>query len=86
MINPAPIPSELSLNAGDHDELKIFVESCLIPSQIDQKLKNKERVHGFLKKKLGLKLWMMEQVVSVGCGVVGTILWCGVLAPKFEGK
>ena len=37
MINPAPIPLESSLNAGDHDELKIFLEIRLIPSRIDQK-------------------------------------------------
>ena len=40
-INPAQIPSESSLNGGDHDELKIFLEIRLIPSRIDQKLKNK---------------------------------------------
>ena len=38
---------------GDHDELEIFLEICLIPSRIDQKLKNKGRIHGFLKGKLG---------------------------------
>ena len=37
---------------GDHDELEIFLEIRLIPSRIDQKLKNKERIHGFLKGKL----------------------------------
>ena len=30
-INPAPIASQLSLNAGDHDELEIFLEIRLIP-------------------------------------------------------
>ena len=42
-INPAPIASQLSLNVGGHDELEIFLEICLIPSRIDQKLKNKRR-------------------------------------------
>ena len=67
-------------------ELKTFLETRLISSRVDQKFKNKERVHGFLKRKLGLNSWMMERVVSVGCGVVGAILWCGVLAPEFEVK
>ena len=40
-INPAPIALQLSLNAGNHKELKTFLEICLIPSGIDQKLKNK---------------------------------------------
>ena len=51
-INPAPIALQLSLNAGDHDELEIFVEIRLIPSRIDQKLKNNEELHGFFKRKL----------------------------------
>ena len=34
---------------GDHDELEIFLEICLISSRIDQKLKEKGRIHGFLK-------------------------------------
>ena len=71
---------------GDHDELKIFLEIRLIPSRIDQKLKNKERVHGFLKRKLGLKSWVMERVMHVDFGVVGAILWCGFFAPEFEVK
>ena len=53
MINPAPIPSELSLNTGDHDELKIFLEIRLIPSRIDQKLKNKEEKYMLLKREIG---------------------------------
>ena len=38
VINPAPIASQSSINAGDHDELEIFLKICLIPSRIDQKL------------------------------------------------
>ena len=64
--------------------LEIFLEICLIPSRIDQKLKRKGEVHGYLKRKLGLKSWVMERVVSAGCDVVGAILWCGVVAPEFE--
>ena len=41
-INPTPIASQSSLNAGDHDELEIFLEICLIPSRIDQKLKKEK--------------------------------------------
>ena len=66
-INPAPIPSESSINAGDHDELKIFLEICLIHSRINEKLKNKEGVHEFLKREIGPKLWAMEVVVEAIC-------------------
>ena len=80
MINPAPIPSELSLNAGDHDELKIFLEIFLIPSRIDQNLKFQRGVHGFLKRKLGLESWVIEHVVravfkSHGSGFPCMALW-----------
>ena len=52
VINPAPIPL-------DHDELKIFLEIRLIPSRIDQKLRTKKRVHGFLKGELGRRSWVI---------------------------
>ena len=53
VINPAPIASQSSLNVGEFKgKLEIFLEICLIPSRIDQKLKNKGRIHGFLKGKL----------------------------------
>ena len=45
-------------------ELKTFLEICLISSRIDQKLKNKGRIHGFLKEKLAQKSWAIEGVVG----------------------
>ena len=33
---------------GDHEELKTFLEICLIPSRIDQKLRKKEEYIVFL--------------------------------------
>ena len=48
-INPAPIPSQLSLNMGDHEELKILLQIFLIASRINQKLKNKRRIHHLFK-------------------------------------
>ena len=56
MINPDPIPSELSLNVGGHDELKIFLEIRLIPSQIDQKLRTKKGEYMLFKEKFGSKI------------------------------
>ena len=49
---------------GDHDELEIFLEICLIPSRIDQKLKNKGRILGFFKGKLARRSWAIEVVVE----------------------
>ena len=49
---------------GDHDELEIFLEICLIPSRIDQKLKNKEGKYIFLKGELGPILRAIEAVVG----------------------
>ena len=55
-INLAPIASQSSLNTGDHDELEIFFKICLIPSRIDQKLKNKGEKYMLLKRKIGPKI------------------------------
>ena len=41
---------------GDHDELEIFLKICLIPSRIDQKLKNKEGKYMLLKREIGPKI------------------------------
>ena len=51
-INPAPIASQSSLNAGDHDELEIFLEIRLIPSRIDQKLREKKGEYTGFKGKI----------------------------------
>ena len=62
-INPAPIASQSSLNAGgggDHDDLEIFLKIRLIPSRIDQKFKNNEEIHGVLKGKLAQKSWAVD--------------------------
>ena len=37
---------------GDHDELEIFLEICLIPSRIDQKLKEKKGEYTGFKGKI----------------------------------
>ena len=53
VINPAPIPSELSLNAGDHDELEIFLEIRLIAFTNRSKVKfEREKYIGF-KERIG---------------------------------
>ena len=41
---------------GDHDELEIFLEICLIPSRIDQKLKNKRRDYIGFKERNWLEI------------------------------
>ena len=49
---------------GEHDELEIFLEICLIPSRIDQKLKNKRGKYMVLKRKLGPILRAIKAVVG----------------------
>ena len=69
-INPAPIVSQSSLyGGGDHDELEIFLEIRLIPSRIDQKLKNKEGKYMLLKGKLGPILRPFDVIVGGGLNV-----------------
>ena len=41
---------------GDHDELKIFLAIFLIPSEIDQKFKNKRGKYMLLKREIGPKI------------------------------
>ena len=49
------------------DELKIFLKICLIPSRVDQKLKNKEGKYMLLKREIGSKSWAMEAIVEAVC-------------------
>ena len=64
VINPAPIASQSSLNAGGTRELEIFLETRLISSLVDQKLKNKEGIHGFLKREIAPNSWVVEAIVE----------------------
>ena len=61
-INPLLIASQLSLSTGaiNHKELKILLQICLIASRINQKLKNKEGIHRFLKEIFAQKLWPFD--------------------------
>ena len=45
-------------------ELKTFLETRLISSRVDQKLKNKEGKYMVLKRKLGPKTWAIEAFVG----------------------
>ena len=50
-FNPAPIASQSSLNAGDHEELKTFLEICLIHFTNRSKVEEQEgRIHAFKGK------------------------------------
>ena len=64
VINPAPIASQSSVYAGDHDELEIFLETRLISSRVDQKLSLKGRNTLVLKRKLGSESWAMDAIVE----------------------
>ena len=53
-----------TLESRGSRELKTFLEICLISSRIDQKLKNKGEMHGFLKGKLARRSWEIDAVVG----------------------
>ena len=53
-----------TLGSRGSPKLKTFFKIRLTSSQIDQKLKNKGRIHGFLKEKLAQKSWAIELVVG----------------------
>ena len=50
-----------------YDELEIFLEIRLIPSRIDQKLKNKREIHRFLKGNFAQRSWPTDVVVGAIC-------------------
>ena len=53
-----------TLGSRGSRELKTFLETRLISSRVDQKLKNKRREYMLLKGKLSLKSWVMETIVE----------------------
>ena len=69
-----------TLGSRGSRELKIFLETRLISSRVDQKLRTKEGVHEFLKGELGRRSWSIGEFVGavfklhggdslgVGCG------------------
>ena len=54
-----------TLGSRGSRELKTFLETRLIFSRVDQKLKNKRRIHGFLKGKLAQGSWALEAVMGL---------------------
>ena len=62
-----------TLGSRGSRELKTFLETRLISSGVDQKLKNKEGVHEFLKEKLARQSWAIDAVVGRNPGVVEAV-------------
>ena len=56
-----------TLGSRGSRELKTFLETRLISSRVDQKLKNKRREYMLLKGKLGSKSWVVETIVEAVC-------------------
>ena len=56
MINPTTIASQLSLNAGDHDELEIFREISLIHFTNRSKVVFRRENTSVFKGKFGPKI------------------------------
>ena len=56
-----------TLGSRGSRELKTFLETRLISSRVDQKLKNKEGKYMVLKRKLGPKTWAIGAVVEAIC-------------------
>ena len=55
-----------TLGSRGSRELKTFLETRLISSRVDQKLKNKRREYMLLKGKLSPKTWAIDAVVGGG--------------------
>ena len=80
VINPAPIPLELSLNEEGSRWTKDLPRNSLNSFTNRSKLEVSKGVHGFLKRKLGLESWVIERVVRAvfkrrGSGFPCMALW-----------
>ena len=53
-----------TLGSRGSRELETFLETRLISSRVDQKLKNKEGKYMLLKREIGLESWAMEAIVE----------------------
>ena len=53
-----------TLGSRGSRELKTFLETRLISSRVDQKLKNKEGKYMLLKREIGPKSWVIETIVE----------------------
>ena len=82
VINPTPIGSQSSLNAGDHEELKILLKNHLIPSRFNQELRYKGREeHRFIEKvcenRGPFNILKIGWTVPNACSRWATIPWRG---------
>ena len=53
-----------TLGSRGSRELKTFLETRLISSRVDQKLRRKGEVHGYLKRELVRRSWVIGSVVE----------------------
>ena len=60
-----------TLGSRGSRELKTFLETCLISSRVDQKLKNKEGKYMLLKGNFAQRSWAIDAVM--GDGLMATI-------------
>ena len=76
-----------TLGSRGSRELKTFLETRLISSRVDQKLKNKEGVHEFLKREIGPEI--VADGSGRGCGITASwerFLVHGFVASNPQGK
>ena len=71
-----------TLGSRGSQELKTFLEIRLISSRIDQKLKNNEELHGFLKRKLARFRGQLKRSWRRFCWVMGAIPWGDIVASR----
>ena len=69
-----------TLGSRGSRELKTFLETRLISSRVDQNLKNKEGIHGFLKGKLARFRGRLMRSWGRFAGFVGAVPWGDVVA------
>ena len=75
-----------TLRSKGSRELKTFLETRLISSRVDQKLKNKGEIHGFLKGELARRSWAIEAFVGAVFKRRGSGFYCMALWLQIRGE
>ena len=75
-----------TLGSRGSRELKTFLENRLISSRVDQMLKNKGEIHGFLKGELARRSWAIHAFVGAVFKRRGSSFYCMALWLQIRGE
>ena len=75
-----------TLESRGSRELKTFLKTRIISSRVDQKLKNKGEIHGFLKGEFARRSWAIDAFMGAVFKRRGSGFYCMALWLQIRGK